>query len=45
MTEVVAVLAQVPFVNEYVTVYVPGFEPTRSISPDAALMINPAVDE
>ena len=39
---VVVVLLHVPFVNVYVTVYVPGVLVFRSISPVAALITTPA---
>ena len=44
VTEVVVVLLQVPLVNVYVTVYVPGVDVARLIVPLAALIIKPAVE-
>jgi hypothetical protein len=42
--DAVAVLLHPPLVKLYVIVYVPGVLATRSISPVAALIVNPAVE-
>ena len=44
ITLAVVVLGQVPFVNEYVTVYVPGVDADKLMAPELLLMDNPEVE-